>query len=357
MLYNLISQLFEYKISVFQNSLFALLTSFLLVFISGKPYIKLLIKSKLFFQPIRTDGPQSHLKKQHIPSIGGLLFLSSFWISSYLWLSELNPIITIIFLVSCSYALIGLIDDLLKLIFKNTHGLKGSIRLIIEFIIAFYAIYKLIPYYPADISHSIFIPYMQNIFIDVGVLILLFSSLAIVGTANSINLADGLDSMATNIGIIILIALSIIASNIISNNDIMSFDYGSLIYYNYIIQLLPLIASLVGALIGFKWFNAYPASIFMGDTGSLGLGGTIGIITVALKQELFLVLAGLFLVLTSLSVILQVYYYKFTKRRLFKMAPLHHHYEQLGYPESLITSRVIIFTIITTTLALLLNIT
>ncbi len=334
---------------------FAFLSSAILVVLLGKHYISLVKKSKKLLQPIRKEGPVTHLKKQGTPTLGGILIIGIFWASALFWISEINNIILIVLFVSLSFTLLGFIDDFLKLIFSNTKGLKGKLRLLLGGIISAVAVYYLLSEYPHEISRSVFFPFYKATYIYVGTIgIIVFSAFVILATANSVNLTDGLDGLATLVVSTILSALFFVVILIISPDIYTTFTYGALFYYNNIIEILVVIASLIGALIGFLWYNASPAKIFMGDVGSLGIGSTLGIIIVALKQELFLVVAGIFLILESLSVILQVYYYKKTNKRIFLMAPIHHHFEKKGTAETTVVKRIWIFTILSAVLALLL---
>ncbi len=342
------------SIDLFNRSILSFLTSFLMMLILGNKFIKLIKKTKKFIQPIRDDGPQSHLSKIGTPSLGGLLIMLCFIISSLIFVKTIDNLIMVIILGSSSFAFIGLIDDLLKLIFKNVAGLKGKLRLFLEFIIAFFVIKYLLQIYPPEISQSILFPFFQSFFIPLGIVgIFIFGSFVLVGTANSVNLTDGLDGLASWVCSGILIILLALIFIIISPGIYIKFSYSSLFYYNQIRELEVIVSALLGALLGFLWFNSYPAKIFMGDVGSLGVGSAIGIIVIAIKQEFFLAVVGIILIVESLSVIIQVYYYKFTKKRIFLMAPIHHHFEKKGYKETTIVSRIFLITIVFGALALL----
>ncbi|MDR0483849.1 MAG: phospho-N-acetylmuramoyl-pentapeptide-transferase [Alphaproteobacteria bacterium] len=342
------------SVSVLHRAGLAFLTALVLVLILGKPYIKLVKLSKNFLQPIREDGPQTHLKKQGTPTLGGLLIMSVFWLTSIVWLANLNNIIVIILLISFGFTLLGFIDDFLKLAFKNSKGLNGKFRLVVGTIISMVAVYYLLAEYPPEIAKSVFFPFISSFYLNIGIGILFFGAFVIVGTANSVNLTDGLDGLASMVISTILVAFLLLIVLITTPGVYTNFLYSSIFYFNNVREVLVLCAALIGAILGFLWFNAYPAKIFMGDVGSLGIGGTLGIIAVSLKQELFLAIAGLFLVIESLSVIIQVYYFKLTGKRFFLMAPIHHHFEKKGISEITVVKRIWIFTIATSIVALLL---
>ncbi|MCL2566574.1 MAG: phospho-N-acetylmuramoyl-pentapeptide-transferase [Alphaproteobacteria bacterium] len=342
------------NIPVIYRAGFAFLTALILMLILGKPYIKLVKLSKNFLQPIRSDGPQTHMQKQGTPTLGGLLIMAVFWVSALAWIGIMNNIIVIILLVSAGFTLLGFTDDFLKLAFKNSKGLNGKLRLLIGAAISLSAMYYLVLEYPPEIAKSIFFPFISSFYIYVGFGILFFGAFVIVGTANSVNLTDGLDGLASMVIITILVAFMLVIVLIITPGFYMKFLYSSIFYFNNIIEILVVCAALIGAMLGFLWFNAYPAKIFMGDVGSLGIGGTLGIIAVSLKQELFLAVAGLFLVIESLSVIIQVYSYKLRGKRVFLMAPIHHHFEKKGISEITVVKRIWIFTIVMCVIALLL---
>lgn len=342
------------SISVMHRAGFAFITSLFLVLIFGNPYIKAVKASKKLLQPIRTDGPQTHLAKQGTPTLGGLLIMVCFWIASLVWVANLNVIIKVILFVSFGFTLLGFIDDVIKLALKNSKGLNGKFRLVVGTLISLTAMYCLIQEYPAEIAKSVFFPFISSFYIPIGAGILFFGAFVIVGTANSVNLTDGLDGLATMVIATILLSFLLLIILIITPGVYTNFLYSSLFYFNNIIEILVVCAALIGALLGFLWFNSYPAKIFMGDVGSLGIGATLGTIAVALKQEIFLAVAGVFLVIESLSVIIQVYNYKITGKRVFLMAPIHHHFEKKGIFEITVVKRIWIFTIATSVVALLL---
>lgn len=353
-LYEILNNLFDFNatFSLINVSLLAFLTSLFLMLILGNPYIRLIKKTKQMIQPIRNDGPQSHLVKQGTPTLGGLLIIATFVLSCLLWVDKVNNLVVLALFVIISFAIIGLIDDLLKLFFKNTKGLSGKLRLFLELIISVVAIYCLMPSYPLELGHTTIFPFVKLFTIDLGIFIYLFSAFVIMGSANGLNLTDGLDGLASWVSVVILAGLLFLIVLIItpflyvSYSNLLSFKDNSFDYIGQLHNIIILISAFIGSIVGFLWFNSYPAKIFMGDVGSLGIGSAIGIIVVILKQELFLILAGIILIVESLSVIIQVYYYKATKKRIFLMAPIHHHYEKKGYRETTIVNRMLIITTI-----------
>ncbi|MFL1781355.1 Phospho-N-acetylmuramoyl-pentapeptide-transferase [Candidatus Hepatincolaceae symbiont of Richtersius coronifer] len=343
------------NLSLIYRAALALLTSMLMIILLGKPFIYLIKKFNYFLQPIRHDGPSEHLKKQGTPTLGGILIMFSFVVSSLVWVDSLNSVVKVVLLTSLGFAAMGLLDDGMKLFFKNSKGFPWEIRFLVGLAISCYATYLLMQEYPVDISSSIYFPFIKGFYFYVGpVMIMLFGSLVILGSANSVNLTDGLDGLASLVVFTILVAFFVVLIIILNPGLYITFHYGSLFYYTKIKELMIVIAALAGGLLGFLWYNGAPAKIFMGDVGALGIGAALGALAVALKQELFLAVAGIFLICETLSVILQISYYKMTKKRIFLMAPLHHHFEKKGIPETLVVKRIWVFTVFTSLLALLL---
>lgn len=346
---------YQFKdIDLLTRSIMAFLTSFFIMLIFGNKYIKFIKKTKNLLQPIRELGPQSHFIKSGTPTLGGVLIMMVFTISTLIFVKNLNIVILVILFASISFATIGLIDDILKLLFKNSKGLPARVRLILEFLVAIVCINYLLSVYPSEIAHSLLFPFVNSFFIPIGLLIWFVAPFILVGTANSVNLSDGLDGLASFISMGIFFIFFILLYIIITPNLYIKFSYTSMFYYNNIREIMVVIASMMGALCGFLWFNSHPAKVFMGDVGSLGVGATMGIIAIAIKQEIVLALVGLLLIVESVSVIIQVYYYKLTKRRFFLMAPIHHHYEKKGYKETTIVNRAFLITIALGMVALLL---
>lgn len=343
MLYNLLlpyvgdshfANLFHYL--TFRSMLAAML-SMIWMFLFAKPIITRLAKLQKFGQPIRDDGPESHFIKAGTPTMGGVIILGSIIISTLL-LADLTSIYvwTSLF-VMISYALLGFMDDYLKIVRNNSKGIRGKVKLLVQFLIAFIACYMVqAEAHETHITHVSF-PFFKNLLLDIGYFYLPFAAFVIVGSSNAVNLTDGLDGLA-------IVLVSIVAASF----GIISYLAGNMIYANYlqiiyvpnVSELTILCSSMVGAGIGFLWYNCQPAEIFMGDTGSLSLGGVVGIVSVITKSEIILAIIGGVFVMEALSVIMQVYYFKFTGgKRVFKMAPIHHHFEQSGWSESKVVIR------------------
>lgn len=342
-----------HPLNLFSSIFLAFLTSFALSLLLANNFISFILSLKKSLQPIRTDGPKTHLQKQGTPALGGLLIVFTFLFSTIIWLPYFNGFNVSILLVIVGFAIIGFIDDYLKLAYNNSKGLSGKLRLAVGFLFSALAIYTFMQYQD-NVSTSINILFSAVSFISVGFVVsLLFGCFVVVGTANSVNLTDGLDGLASQQAFLVLLAFLIYIVLVYFNllpNVTVNFSV------KYIANILPvavIISALMGSVLGFLWVNSAPAQIFMGDVGSLTLGGAIGVIAVALKQEVFLAIVGLIFVLESLSVILQVYYFKLSKgKRLFLMAPLHHHFEQKGIAESKVVARMYILTMVFVVLGL-----
>ena len=326
------------------RSLLAMALSALICFIFGPCIIVALRKWQKFGQPIRGDGPQSHAKKAGTPTMGGLMILGSTIISTLL-LADLRSIyIWTVLFVMCVYGFLGFWDDYLKVSKQNTNGVAGKKKLIVQLVVALIACYIIQTQSVHDHNMHLAIPFSKSMFLDLGYFYLPFAAIVIIGSSNAVNLTDGLDGLA-----IVPIAIAAGAFGIISylvGNSIYA-NYLQVIYVPNIGELTVLCGAIIGASIGFLWFNAQPAEIFMGDTGSLALGGTLGTISVITKHELVLAIIGGVFVMETLSVIIQVYYFKATGgKRVFKMAPIHHHFEQSGWSESKVVIRFWIMAVI-----------
>jgi phospho-N-acetylmuramoyl-pentapeptide-transferase len=298
-------------------------------------------------QPIRSDGPQSHLvTKIGTPTMGGLMILSGLVVATVLWANLLNPYVWIVLAVTLGFGFVGFYDDYLK-VTKQTHaGFSGRTRLAIESLIAVAACYALVKLGRGPISSALVIPFFKDVVLNLGWFFVIFGAFIVVGAGNAVNLTDGLDGLA--IVPVMIAAASFGMICYLAGNVVFS-DYLQISYVAGTGELAVLCGAVLGAGLGFLWFNAPPASIFMGDTGSLALGGLIGSIAVAVKHEIVLgVIGGLF-VLEAVSVIVQVVSFKLTGKRVFRMAPLHHHFEQKGWTEPQIVIR---FWIISVMLAL-----
>ena len=330
------------------RAILATLTSLVFILFFGKTFIRFIAKQK-YGQIIRDEGPQSHLEKKGTPTMGGLLILFSIVFSCLCWGDLSNKYLLISMAVTFLFGVIGLIDDYLKLRHSNSKGLSGRSRLLWEILVGLFAS-SLIYYFATSAEETtLFLPFFKDFALQLGIWFILFSALVVVATANAVNLTDGLDGLAIMPSVMVAAGMGIIAY--ISGNAILS-DYLNVPYLFYSTEIVIFCGALVGAGIGFLWFNTYPAQIFMGDVGSLSLGAALGIIAVSIRQEFILVLMGGVFVIETLSVILQVASFKLTGKRIFKMAPLHHHYELSGLAEPKIIVRFWIVTLILVLFAL-----
>jgi phospho-N-acetylmuramoyl-pentapeptide-transferase len=326
----------------------ALITALLFVFLFGPAIIRSLRIRQGKGQPIRADGPERHLlQKQGTPTMGGLMILSGVTVATLLWGNLHNPYVWVVLIVTLVYGAVGLYDDYLKVTRQSVEGSGGRVRLLIEGAIALIATWVIASVGQAPLSTALAIPFFKNVLIDLGWLFVPFGAFIIVGAGNAVNLTDGLDGLA-------IVPVMIAAATF----GFISYFVGNALFAEYLQihfvqgtgELAVVCGALVGAGLGFLWFNAPPAQIFMGDTGSLALGGALGTIAVATKHELVLAIVGGLFVLEAVSVIVQVASFRLTGKRVFRMAPLHHHYEQKGWAESTVVIR---FWIIAVVLALL----
>jgi len=278
-----------------------------------------------------------------------MLILISLFFSIILWGDLTSNVVWLVFGITIFFGLIGAYDDYKKLKSNSPKGVNSSVRLVLEFIISFLFIFLLNKFIDKNLMNIVYIPFTKSYFIDLGIFYYFFGAVVIVGCANSVNLTDGLDGLA--IGPIMISALSFAFITYFTGNLIYS-EYLKIPYISDTGELVIICAALIGAGLGFLWFNAPPAMVFMGDTGSLSMGGTIGAIAVATKHELILVIIGGVFVLEALSVFAQVISFKLTGKRIFKMAPIHHHFEQKGWSESTIVIRFWIIAIILALLGL-----
>ena len=325
----------------------AMITAALFVFMCGPWMIDHLRIRQGKGQPIRSDGPASHLAtKRGTPTMGGLMILSGVTVSTVLWANPSNPYVWIVLGVTLAFGLIGFYDDYLK-VTKQTHsGVAGRLRLAVEAVVAILACYALVRLGRPPFATSLTFPFFKELIIDLGGLFVLFGAFIVVGAGNAVNLTDGLDGLA--IGPVMIASGCFGVFSYVVGNFFLT-DYLQLHYVPGVGELAILCGAVIGAGLGFLWFNAPPASIFMGDTGSLALGGLIGAVAVATKHEIVLAVVGGLFVLEAVSVIVQVVSFKLTGKRVFKMAPIHHHFEQLGWTEPQIVIR---FWIISVVLAL-----
>jgi phospho-N-acetylmuramoyl-pentapeptide-transferase len=314
----------------------ALLTSLAICFVFGPRIIQWLRKKQGDGQPIRTDGPETHLRKKGTPTMGGLMIMIAVVISTLLWVELTDAYTWIVLLVTIGFGLIGFVDDYQKLTRRSHRGVPGRVRLVLQIILALMAVAAIEMLAAPNQATALAIPFTKDVVLELGWFYLVFAAFVIVGASNAVNLTDGLDGLA--IVPVMIVALSF---------GVIAYLVGNLVFANYLQvhhvpgagELTVFCGALAGACLGFLWFNAPPAQVFMGDTGSLSLGGALGAIAVIIKHELVLAIIGGLFVAETLSVIIQVVSFKLTGKRVFRMAPLHHHFEKIGWAEPTVVIR------------------
>ena len=322
--------------------IFATLTALIITLITG-PYIIRYLKNMNIGQVVRSDGPVTHYKKENTPTMGGVLMLLSIGISCLFWADIRMGKVLCLLAAMLVFSLIGMHDDYNKISRRNANGIRARTKFLLQSIAAIgfvlYLYYS--AQYPAEYEYIL--PVIKEISLDLGPLFIIFSYLVIVASANSVNMTDGLDGMVLIPSILIMLALTVFAY--IAGNSVLS-DYLQLPYIPGMGEVAIFGAAYAGACLGFLWYNAYPADIFMGDTGSMMLGATLGMMAIMVRQEfVYFIMSGVF-VAETLSVILQVGFYKLYGKRIFRMAPLHHHFELMGIPEPKVIVRFWIVTLI-----------
>lgn len=326
----------------------AVMTALLFVFLFGPAIISALRVRQGKGQPIREDGPQSHLlTKKGTPTMGGLMLVSGLIVSTLLWANLDNAYVWVVLGVTVGFGLIGFYDDYLKVTRQSHKGYSGWARLAAEFVIAGLAAFAVTRLGTPPMSTSLAFPFLKDLVVNLGGFFVLFAAFVIVGAGNAVNLTDGLDGLAIVPVMIAAAAFGMISY--LAGNAVFA-DYLQIHNVSGAGELAVLCGAILGAGLGFLWFNAPPAQIFMGDTGSLAMGGMLGAIAVATKHEIVLAIVGGLFVLEAVSVIIQVASFKLTGKRVFKMAPIHHHFEHLGWTEPQIVIR---FWIISVVLALI----
>ncbi len=321
----------------------AILTALIICFFMGPGFIRWLKKKQRNGQPIRTDGPESHLQKAGTPTMGGLMILISAGLSVLLWADLSNKYVWIVAGVLLAYGAIGFADDYAKLTKSSHKGIPGKIRLLLEFTTAMVAVSAYIHIAGWKDGSGLAIPFFKDFLLPLGILMIPFTMVVIVGSSNAVNLTDGLDGLA-------IVPVMIAAASF----GLISYLTGRADYSNYLgIHFVPgagelaiICGALIGAGMGFLWYNAPPAMVFMGDTGSLSMGASLGTIAVIVKHELVLAIIGGLFVLETISVVVQVASFKLTGRRVFAMAPLHHHFEKKGWSEPTVVIRFWIIAVI-----------
>ncbi len=315
----------------------AVVTALVISFILGPPLIRWLRTRQGAGQPIRDDGPEGHiLAKKGTPTMGGFLILIALAVATLLWADLTNRFVWAVLLVTLGFGAIGFVDDYIKLARRSPDGMSGKLKMGLEIVIALAAAIWIVEIGRAPIATSLTIPFLKNVLVEMGWFFIPFAALVMVGASNAVNLTDGLDGLA-------IVPVMIVAGCF----ALIAYLAGNAVFASYLQihgipgagELVVFCGALVGASLGFLWFNAPPAMVFMGDTGSLSVGGALGAISVITKHELVLAIIGGLFVLETVSVIVQVASFKLTGKRVFRMAPLHHHYEQKGWAEQTIVIR------------------
>ena len=349
MLYSLFSNLIDvfsffnvFKYLTVRTGL-AMFTSMFVVFLVGTPFINF-FSARQMHSPIREDGPEEHIiKKVGTPTMGGLLILLGLFSGVLLWGDLLNPYIWFLIYIVGSFGLLGVYDDYKKIKFNNSSGISLKIKIIFQITLAFFGILILIYFVDSPELKNLYFPFFKNLLINLGWFFIPFYIIVIVGSSNAVNLTDGLDGLATVP--VILVAGCFAFISYVTGNIVFS-EYLQIPYIQGTGEVAVFCGSIIGACLGFLWFNAPPAKIFMGDTGSLALGGSLGAVSIITKHEIVLAITGGLFVFEAISVIVQVISFKLTGKRIFKMAPIHHHFEKKGWPESTVVVRFWIISII-----------
>lgn len=327
----------------------ALFTAFFICLFWGPHFIAWLKKKQGEGQPIREDGPQTHMAKKGTPTMGGLMILVAIAASTLLWSNLFNPYIWMLLFVLCGFGLAGLLDDYVKLTKRSSDGISGRKKLALQFGVSAIACVWIIFMTQGAMSTTLTIPFFKNFFIDLSIFYIPFALIVMVGSSNAVNLTDGLDGLVS-IPVIMSTLVFMVIAYLVGR-----IDYAAYLQVNYVPgagEMTVFCGAVIGAVLGFLWFNAHPAQVFMGDTGSLALGGVLGALAVATKHEVVLAIAGGIFVMEALSDIIQVGSYKLRKKRVFLMAPIHHHFEKKGWSETTVVVRFWIISILLALLAL-----
>ncbi len=337
---------FHSGFNVFQyltlRAILGVLTALIISFIVGPYMIRKLSVYKIG-QPIRELGPETHFSKAGTPTMGGALILIAIAISALLWSELANHYFWVVFFVTLAFGAIGWVDDYKKLVKQDSEGLRGKYKYFWQSVVGFLAAVFLYVTASSPVETTLIVPFFKNVAIDLGPAFLLLTYFVIVGSSNAVNLTDGLDGLAIMPTVLVAGALGIFAY---ATGNVKFSEYLGIPYVAGAGEVVVFCGAIVGAGLGFLWFNAYPAQVFMGDVGALALGAALGVIAVVVRQELVLLIMGGVFVIETVSVILQVVSYKLTGRRIFRMAPLHHHFELQGWPEPRVIVRFWIITVI-----------
>jgi len=321
----------------------SVMSSMIIVFLVGGPFIRFIQNHKIT-GPIREDGPIDHIvKKVGTPTMGGFLILIGILFGTLLWADLSNPYIWVLLFVATSFGILGFIDDYLKIKQKNSRGISSFMKLTFQIILSLIAIFLLLKFGGNEHIKNLYFPFFKNLVLHLGLFFIPFALFIIVGSSNAVNLTDGLDGLATVP--VMLVALSFTLICYVTGNTVFS-EYLHIPYIVDVGEAAIFCGAIVGSCLGFLWFNAPPAKIFMGDTGSLSLGGSLGAVSLISKHEIVLGIIGGLFVLETASVIIQVISFKLTGKRVFMMAPLHHHFEKKGWAESTVVIRFWIISII-----------
>ncbi|TQV75279.1 phospho-N-acetylmuramoyl-pentapeptide-transferase [Aliikangiella marina] len=324
------------------RGILGVLTAFLISLLLG-PFMIRKLSGKQIGQTVRDDGPQTHLSKAGTPTMGGALILIAIAVSTLLWSDLQNRFVWVVLLTTLGFGLVGWVDDYRKLIYKDPKGLASRWKYFWQSVVGLIAAVYLFYSAQVDAETTLIIPFFKNVAISLGLFYILLSYFVIVGTSNAVNLTDGLDGLAILPTVLVAGALAIFAY---LTGNINFSSYLSIPYIPGTGELIIFCGALCGAGLGFLWFNTYPAQVFMGDVGALGLGAALGTVAVIVRQELVLFIMGGIFVMETISVILQVASFKLTGRRIFNMAPLHHHYELKGWPEPRVIVRFWIISVV-----------
>ena len=349
MLYSFLNSLVDQysTLNVFRYLTFrtglSVMTSMFIVFMIGGSFIKFIEKNKIT-GPIREDGPIDHIiKKSGTPTMGGVLILIGIILSTLIWSDLKNFYVWILIMVAGGFGLLGAYDDYLKIKHNNSRGLSSITKILIQILISFIAIILLVKFGDSNHVKNLYFPFFKNMVLYLGVFFIPFAIFVIIASSNAVNLTDGLDGLATVP--VMLVALSFTFICYIVGNTVFS-EYLQIPYIKDVGEISIFCGAMVGSCLGFLWYNAPPAKIFMGDTGSLSLGGSLGAVSVISKHEIVLAIIGGLFVLETVSVIIQVISFKLTGKRVFMMAPLHHHFEKKGWAESTVVIRFWIISVI-----------
>ena len=349
MLYNFLLNFVEYfsflnvfKYITFRTGL-SVFTSLFIVLVIGSPFIKYFSTRKIL-NPIRSDGPSDHIiKKIGTPTMGGVIILFGLLAAVILWGDLKNIYLIFCIYIALTFGVLGAYDDYIKIKFNNSSGISSKLKLLIQIILSIIGISALTYFSDYSEISNLYFPFFKNLIINLGWFFIPFGVFVIVGSSNAVNLTDGLDGLATVP--VILVAACFAFISYVTGNIVFS-DYLQIPYIEGTGEISIFCGAVIGSCLGFLWFNAPPAKIFMGDTGSLSLGGSLGAVGIITKHEIVLAITGGLFVLEAVSVMVQVISYKMTGKRVFKMAPIHHHFKKKGWPESTVVIRFWIISII-----------